>query len=202
GAGNSLVFTVPVAFAATMTTDPLDNTATATDLVSGATGSGTDSDARSPQVSLAVIKTDGSTTYTPGGTATYTVSVTDNGLTDALNVSVADTLPTGVTLTADVTCVAAGGASCGTVTGTTGQTSFSATGATIIAGGGSSLVFTVPVAFASDLLDDPLINTATAKDLASGASGSGSDSNTLAAQAVLTVTKTDGSTTYTPGGSA
>ena len=151
GAGNSLVFTAPVAFAAAMTTDPLDNTATATDLLSGATGSGTDSDARSPQVSLAVTKTDGSATYTPGGTATYTVTVTDNGLTDALNVSVADTLPAGVTLTADVTCVAAGGASCGTVTGTTGQTSFSAIGATIVAGGGSSLVFTVPVAFASDL---------------------------------------------------
>ena len=110
GAGNSLVFTAPVAFAAAMTTDPLDNTATATDLLSGATGSGTDSDARSPQVSLAVTKTDGSATYTPGGTATYTVTVTDNGLTDALNVSVADTLPAGVTLTGDVGCTANAGA--------------------------------------------------------------------------------------------
>ncbi len=202
GAGNSLVFTVPVAFDAAMTTDPLDNTATATDLLSGAAGSGTDSDARSPQVSLAVAKTDGSLTYTPGGTATYTITVTDGGLTDALNASVADALPTGVTLAADVTCVAAGGASCGTVTGTTGQTSFSASGATIVAGGGSSLMFTVPVAFASDLTDNPLVNAATAQDLASGASGSGSDSNVLAAQAVLTVSKTDGSATYTPGGSA
>ncbi len=202
GAGNSLVFTAPVAFAAAMTTDPLDNTATATDLLSGAIGSGTDSDARSPQVSLAVTKTDGSATYTPGGTATYTVTVTDNGLTDALNVSVADTLPAGVTLTGDVGCTANAGASCGTVTGSTGQTSFSATGATIVAGGGSSLMFTVPVAFASDLGADPLVNAATTKDLASGASGSGSDSNVRAAQAVLTVTKTDGSTTYTPGGAA
>jgi uncharacterized repeat protein (TIGR01451 family) len=202
GAGNSLVFTVPVAFAATLTTDPLDNTATATDLLSGATGSGTDSDTRSPQVSLAVTKTDGSLTYTPGGTATYTVTIIDNGLTDALNVSVADTLPVGVTLTATVTCVAAGTASCGTVTGSTGQTSFSATGATIGAGGSSSLVFTVPVAFASDLLDNPLVNAATANDLASGATGSGSDSDVRAAQAALTATKTDGSLTYTPGGTA
>ena len=202
GAGNSLVFTAPVTFAATMTTDPLDNTATAIDSLSGATGSGTDSDARSPQVSLAVAKTDGSATYTPGGTATYTVTVTDNGLTDALNVSVADTLPAGVTLTANVTCAPGGGASCGTVTGTIGQTSFSATGATINAGGTGSLVFTVPVAFASNLLDDPLINAATANDLASGATGSSSDSDVRAAQADLIVTKTDGSATYTPGSTA
>ena len=202
GAGNSLVFSAPVAFAAAMTTDPLDNTATATDLLSGAMGSGTDSDARSPQVSLAVTKSDGSSTYTPGGTVTYTVTVTDNGLTDALNVSVADTLPAGVTLTGDVGCTANAGASCGTVTGSAGQTSWSATGATIVAGGGSSLVFTVPVAFAPNLVADPLVNAATANDVASGASGSGSDSDVLAAQAVLTVTKTDGSATYTPGGTA
>jgi len=201
GAGNSLVFTVPVAFDATMTADPLDNTATATDLPSGATGSGTDSDARSPQVSLSVNKTDGSATYTPGGTATYTITVTDNGLTDALNVSVADSLPAGVTLTADVTCVATGsGASCGTVAGTTGQTSFSATGATIGPDGSSSLVFTVPVAFDPDLLDDPLVNAATANDLASGATGSGSDSDTRAASADLAITKTDGVASVMPGG--
>ncbi len=202
GAGNSLVFTAPVAFAPAMTTDPLVNTAAATDLVSGATGSGMDSDARSPQVSLAVTKTDGSATYTPGGTAAYTVTVVDNGLTDALNVSVTDALPAGVTLTGAVVCVGNAGATCGTVTGSTGESSFSATGATIAPGGGSSLVFTVPVAYASDLTDNPLVNAATATDLASGASGSASDSDVLAAQAVLTVTKTDGSATYSPGGIA
>ena len=202
GAGNSLVFTVPVAFSAALTTDPLVNTATATDLLSGAIGSGTDNDARSAQVSLAVTKTDGSPTYTPGGTATYTVTVTNTGLTDALNVSVADVLPSGVTLTGNAGCTANGGANCGSVTGSTGQTSFSATGATIGAGGSSSLVFTVPVAFASSLMDNPLVNAATANDLASGATGSGSDSDVLAAQAALAVTKTDGSLTYMPGGSA
>ncbi len=202
GPGNSLVFTAPVAFAAGLMTDPLVNTATATDLLSGAIGSGIDSDGRSPQVTLAVIKTDGSPTYTPGGTATYTVTITDTGLTDALNVSVADALPAGVTLTASATCVATGVANCGAVTGGAGQSNVSATGATVGAGGGSSLVFTVPVAFDSNLADNPLVNAATAMDLASGATGSGSDSDTRAAQAVLAVTKTDGSATYTPGGTA
>ncbi|TMH23704.1 MAG: DUF11 domain-containing protein, partial [Betaproteobacteria bacterium] len=202
GAGNSLKFTAPVAFAAGMTTDPLVNTATASDVPSAANGSGSDSDARSPQVSLAVTKSDGSATYTPGGTATYTVTVANTGLTDALDVSVDDALPTGVTLTGNVTCTANGSSTCGTVTGSLGQTSFNATGATIVNGGGNSLVFTVPVAFDSGLADDPLVNAATANDLASGASGSGSDSDVRAAQAALTVTKTDGSATYTPGGTA
>ena len=38
--------------------------------------------------------------------------------------------------------------------------------------------------------------------MASGATGSGSDSDVLAAQAALAVTKTDGSAAYTPGGVA
>ena len=202
GGGNSLVFTVPVAFDPAMVTDPVVNTATATDEVSGATGSGNDSNARSAQVSLSVFKTDGSASYTPGGSATYTITVTDTGLTDALNVTVADGLPAGVTLTGTVGCAANGSASCGTVTGSAGQTSFNASGATIGAGGGSSLVFTVPVAFASDLMDNPLVNSATAMDVPSGATGSGSDSDVLAPQASLVLTKTDGSTTYTPGGTA
>jgi len=202
GAGNTLVFTVPVAFAAGMSTDPLVNTATATDGPSGATGSGSDSNARGAQVTLAVAKTDNSATYTPGGTGTYVVTVRNTGASDALNVTVNDALPIGVTLTATVTCAANGIATCGTVTGTAGQTSFGTTGAGIGAGAGNTLVFTVPVAFAANLTDDPLVNTATATDLASGATGSGFDSNTRSAQVSLAVTKTDGSATYTPGGAA
>jgi len=202
GAGNALTFTVPVKFAAGMVTNPLVNTATATDVPSGATASGSDSDTRAPQVTLAVNKTDGSMTYTPGGTATYTVTVVDNGVTDALSVNVSDALPPGVTLTGTVTCVATGTANCGTVSGSAGQTSFSTTGASIAAGGGNSIEFTVPVAFASGLTTDPLINTATATDVPSGATGSGSDSDTRAPAVTLVVTKTDGSPTYTPGGSA
>ena len=108
GTGNSLVFSAPVAFAGGMTIDPLINTASATDVLSGANGSGFDSDARSPQVSLAVTKTDGNTTYTPGGTATYTVTIANTGSSDALDVSVDDALPAGVTLSASVVCTANG----------------------------------------------------------------------------------------------
>ena len=76
--------------------------------------SATDTTPLAPQVTLAVVKTDGSLTYTPGGIATYTVTVTDTGASDAADVTVSDSLPPGVTLTANVTCVANGSASCGT----------------------------------------------------------------------------------------
>ena len=202
GGANALVFTVPVAFSAAMSTNPLVNTATVTDLASGATANGSDSDALAANVTLAVAKTDGSATYTPGGTATYTVTVTNTGVSDALNVTIADPLPAGVTLTANATCVAAGTSSCGAVTGTAGQTSFGATGARVDVGAGNALVFTAPVAFASGLSANPLVNTATANDLTSGASASGADSDTLLPAIGLAVTKTDGSATYTPGGTA
>ena len=202
GAANHITFTIPVNFAAALATDPLVNSATATDAPSGATGTGVDSDARAPSVTLVVAKTDNSATYTPGGTATYTITVTNTGTSDALNVTVNDALPAGVTLNATASCAATGIATCGTVTGTAGQASFGATGAGIGAGAGNALVFTVPVAFAPGLADNPLTNTATATDLASGASASGSDIDALAANVTLAVVKTDGSATYTPGATA
>ena len=199
GPGNSLVFTVPVAFAPGMTSNPLLNTATATDIATGSTASATDADTLMPQVSLSVAKTDGSASYTPGGTATYTVTITNGGLSNATNVTVNDPLPAGVALTANATCAPTGAANCGTVTGTTGQTVFGTAGAQITAGAGNSLVFTAPVSFAPGMATDPLDNTATALDVLSGAGGSATDSNTRAALVTLAVSKSDGSASYTPG---
>ncbi len=202
GGTNSLVFTVPVAFASSLAVDPLVNTASATDVATGASTSATDADARSLDVSLAVAKTDGSTSYTPGGTAIYTVTVTNGGTSDALAVSVTDAFPAGVTLSAAVTCTPSGSASCGTVSGSSGQAAFGTTGASIAAGGGNALTIGAPVAFAAGLAADPLVNTASAVDVASGASGAASDSDIRAAAVTLAVTKSDGSATYTPGGGA
>ena len=202
GGANTIVFTVPVAFGAGMSTNPLVNSATATDVPTGVTANGVDSDTLSSNVTLALAKTDGSATYTPGGGATYTVTVTNTGASDALNVNVTDALPAGVTLNANATCVANGSSTCGTVTGTTGQASFSAIAARVDAGGANTLVFTVPVAFAAGMATNPLVNTASATDVASGNTGNGSDSDTLSPAVTLSVAKTDGSATYTPGGTA
>jgi uncharacterized repeat protein (TIGR01451 family) len=202
GAGNSVVYSVPVRFDAALAIDPLVNTANATDVVSGTSGSGSDSDARLAAVTLAVATTDGQPTYVPGGTATYAITVTNNGTSDALDVAIDDTLPAGVVLTAAVTCNANGNASCGTLAGSAGDAHFGATGASVAAGAGNSVVLTAPVRFAPGLTDDPLIDAATATDIVSGASGSGSDADALAAQSSLAISKTDDSATYLPGGIA
>jgi len=200
GTGNAIVLSAPVAFAPGLATDPLVNTANAVDVGSGSSGSGSDSDARLAQVALAVVKTDGVASYLPGATATYVVQIANTGASDALDVTVSDALPNGVTLDAAATCVASGDAGCGTLVGSAGQASFGATDAHVAAGAGNLLTYTARVRFAAGLVDDPLINTAVATDLASGASGSGSDSDARVAQVGLSVTKSDGSATYTPGG--
>ena len=202
GAGNAIVFTAPVAFAANLATDPLQNTATATDIPTGASGSSTDSNGRTANVTLVVAKTDNATSYVPGGTGTYVITVSNTGTSDALNVTVNDPLPAGVTLTGAATCAPTGVAICGTVTGSTGGTTLGTTGGAIAAGAGNALVFTAPVAFASNMTSNPLVNTATATDLASGATASGNDSNTLSRNVALAITKTDGQTTYVPGSTA
>ena len=89
---NTVTITVP---ATVVDPTPANNTAS-------------DTDTLTPRPALAVSKTDGSATYTPGGTATYTVVVTNAGPSNATNVTVSDPLPAGVTLTANVTCVASG----------------------------------------------------------------------------------------------
>src|SRR5207244_7378868 len=61
--------------------------------------SATDTDTVVVVANLALAKSDGSTTYTPGGTATYSITVTNSGPSNATNVTVTDNLPSGMTLT-------------------------------------------------------------------------------------------------------
>ena len=66
-----------------------------------ANNTASDTDTLTPVSALAVSKTDGSATYTPGGTATYTVVVTNAGPSNAINGTVSDPLPAGVTLSGE-----------------------------------------------------------------------------------------------------
>src|ERR1700686_408304 len=59
---------------------------------------------------LAITKTDGVTTATPGGSVTYTITASNAGPSSATGATVADTFPASLTCT--WTCVGAGGGTC------------------------------------------------------------------------------------------
>ncbi len=198
GGGNSLTFTAPVAYSAGMTTNPLVNTATASDGVHPPV-SASDSDTLSADVAL-----DGDEdrwhvrrTYR-AATVSYTIVVTNTGISDAVNVSVNDTLPAGVMLDGAVTCSAIGNASCGVISG---APNFTAAGASVGAGAGNALTYTVPVSFAANLTAATITNVVTVTDVPSGANASASDTDSLA-QSGPTLAKTIAPPTIGVGGSA
>ncbi len=202
GAGNALVFSVPVAYGAGLVTDPLVNTASASDPDDPNGASGSDSDVLQGSTGLTVTKDDGSPTYVPGGNATYTIVVTNAGPSNANNIAASDTLPPGVALAGAPTCTVAGSGTCGTVSGALGGSSFTVNGAALAPGAGNSLTFQLPVAFASSLTADPLANTVQVHDPSDPVTHFATDSDTRSANVSLAVAKSDGSATYTPGGTA
>jgi uncharacterized repeat protein (TIGR01451 family) len=93
-----------------------------------------------PTVDLAVTKTDGRTTYTPGTAISYTITVTNAGPSIAAGFSIADNVPAAITgVTAG--CSVTGTGNCGT-NGSVGN-SVSFTGASLAPGAGNMLTLTV-----------------------------------------------------------
>ncbi len=181
-------------------TGSLTNTATVSGGAAGdpnpGNNSATDTDTLTPQADLAITKTDGVTTATPGGSVTYTITASNAGPSDAPGATVADTFPASLTCT--WTCVGAGGGTCtaagsGNINDTVnlpsgGSVTYTAS-CTISASATGTLSNTATVAAPGGVTDPtPGNNSAT-------------DSDTLAAQADLAITKTDGVTTATAGGS-
>jgi uncharacterized repeat protein (TIGR01451 family) len=145
---------------------------------------------------LVITKTDGVSTATPGGSVTYTITVSNAGPDNASGATVADTFPAALTCT--WTCVGAGGGTC-TAAGT-GNISDSVN---LPAGG--SVTYTASCTISPGAAGS-LINTATAAPPPgvsdpNPANNAATDTDTLSLQADLAITKTDGVTTATPGGS-
>jgi uncharacterized repeat protein (TIGR01451 family) len=197
--GGSVTYTASCTISASAT-GSLVNTATVSGGAAGdsdpANNSATDTDTLTPQADLAVTKTDGVTTATPGGSVTYTITASNAGPSDAPGSSVSDTFPASLTCT--WTCVGAGGGTCtASGSGNIGDT------ANLPAGG--SVTYTASCTISASATGT-LSNTATVAapggvtDPTPG-NNSATDSDTLAAQADLAITKTDGVTTATPGGS-
>jgi uncharacterized repeat protein (TIGR01451 family) len=196
-AGGSVTYIAPCTIPVSAT-GSLVNTATvsgsATD-PNPANNSATDTDTLAPQADVAITKTDGVATATPGGSVTYTITASNAGPSDAPGSSVADTFPASLTCT--WTCVGAGGGTCtaagsGNVADTVnlpagGSVTYTAS-CTIAASATGSLSNTATVAAPGGVTDsNPANNSAT-------------DTDTLAPQADLSITKTDGVTTVTAGG--
>jgi uncharacterized repeat protein (TIGR01451 family) len=157
----------------------------------------TDTDSQNPEADLAITKTDGQTTYTPGGTLTYTISVTNNGPSDVTGASVTDTFPAAITSASwtcvgsvpSATCTASGSGNINdTVTIPAGEYVTYTVTAQVSAGASGNLANTSSVAPPTGVTDpNSDNNTAT-------------DTDSQNPEADLAITKTDGQTTYTPGG--
>ena len=140
-------------------------TITAADITAGsvtnhatAHANGTDSNESQATVTadlvadLAVTKTDGSLTYTPGTPVTYTITVTNAGPSDAIGATVTDPLPLQVT-TASWTAIGTAGTAF-TPSGTGGLNE------TVTIPAGGSITYTIVAQTSSSATGD-LTNTAT-----------------------------------------
>jgi uncharacterized repeat protein (TIGR01451 family) len=198
--GGSVVYTASCTISGAAT-GSLSNTATVTapgsvtDPTPG-NNSATDTDTLGASADLAITKTDGVTTATPGGSVTYTITASNAGPSTATGATVADTFPASLTCT--WTCAGLAGGTC-----TAGGAGNINDTANLPSGG--SVVYTASCTI-SGAATGTLSNTATVTapggvtDPTPG-NNSATDSDTLGASADLSITKTDGTTTATAGGS-
>jgi fimbrial isopeptide formation D2 family protein/uncharacterized repeat protein (TIGR01451 family) len=151
---------------------------------------------------LAITKTDGSTTYIPGSGISYQIVVTNGGPNNASGFRVTDTVPAVISITS-VNCAPSGTASCGTNGSSGNNVSF--TGISVNAGAGNRITITINGTVNAGATGN-LVNTA--RIVIPGGAGF-SDPNTSNNTATdtdtpvlvdLSITKTDGSATYIPGG--
>ena len=130
-----------------------------------------------PAADLAITKTDGVTTATPGGSVTYTITASNAGPSSVTGATVADTFPAALTCT--WTCVGAGGGTC-TAAGSGNIND------TVNLPAGGSVTYTASCTI-SPSATGTLVNTATVQRLAASpipnpANNSATDTDTLTPQ--------------------
>jgi uncharacterized repeat protein (TIGR01451 family) len=196
-ASASVTYTATCAIAPAAT-GTLSNTATvsfATD-PNTANNSATDTDTLTAQADLAISKTDGVTSVTAGGSTIYTITASNAGPSNATGATIADTFPASETCT--WTCSGAGGGTC------TASGSGNISGSVNLPSGGS--VTYIASCAISASASGTVVNTATVAAPAgvtdpTPGNNSATDSDTVALSADLAITKTDGVTSVTAGGS-
>ncbi len=193
--GGSVTYTASCAISGAAT-GSLANTATVTGVAGDPTpanNSATDTDTLVASANLDITKTDGVTTATPGGSVTYTIMASNAGPSNT-TATVADTFP--ATLTCNWTCIGAGGGTC------TAAGSGNINDAVNLPVGGS-VIFSASCSISASATGS-LSNTATVTGAATDpvpGNNSATDTDTLTPSADLSVSKNDGTSTATPGGS-
>jgi uncharacterized repeat protein (TIGR01451 family) len=150
---------------------------------------------RAASADLSITKTDGVTTATPGGSVTYTITASNATGDPVTGANVADTFPAACT-SVTWSCVGAGGGTC-TAAGSGNIND------TIDLPTGASATYTATCNISASAVGT-LSNTATISSAITDptpGNNSATDTDTLVPQAELSITKTDGVTTATPGGS-
>jgi len=197
--GSSVTYTVN-ANVSPAATGNLVNTATVT-LPGGVSdpvpGNNTATDTDTPVVSadLQITKTDGVTTYTPGGSVTYSIVITNpSGPANITGATVTDTLPTQIT-GANWNCASSGGATC-TANGSGNIND------TVSLPVGSSVTYTVNATIGSavsgNMVNTALVTLPVGYSDPNTGNNSATDTDTYTSSADLQITKNDGSATYTP----
>src|SRR5207244_3576113 len=115
---NSATDTAPATAAATNNVNHTTTTTASSGVtdVNAANNTATDTDTQASSANLAVSKTDGVATYTPGGSTTYTITFSNAGPSNVTGATIADSFPAAIT-SDSWTCVAAGGATCTAASG-------------------------------------------------------------------------------------
>jgi uncharacterized repeat protein (TIGR01451 family) len=200
GATVTFTFTVQVSPSATGT---LDNTATVsppagvTD-TNLANNSATDSNTLTPQVDLAITKTNNAMSVVPGASTTYTIVVSNAGPSAVTGASVSDPLPAGVTTATWAFAGATGG---GAVSGPTRGSGALATSVDLPVDATVTFSFTVQIdpSATGSLTNTATVTPATGVTDTNPANNSATDSSTLTPEADLAITKTNGVTSVVPG---
>jgi uncharacterized repeat protein (TIGR01451 family) len=155
-----------------------------------------------PSADMAVTKSDGVSSYTPGGTLTYTIDVINNGPLIVTDAQFLDNIPSQFTQWA-WTCVPDTGASCALGPVTVTDAANRVDKVTIPAGNKVryTVVATVNAAATGNIVNTASIAPALVNPMPDPNPGNNSATDTdVPPTADLSVTKSDGLTYYTPGG--
>ncbi len=199
-AGSSVTFTV-TATVSPSATGTLSNTATATEpvgVVDSDPSNNTSTDLTDIEevADLSVTKTDNVATLTPGNAVDYDITVVNNGPSAVTGATLGDVVPAGIT-GPSWTCTPGPGAACGSASGT-GDVSVNvdlAVGATVVV----HVTGTVSPTAVGTLVNTSVITPPIGVIDPNGANNTASDSDALNPVADVSVAKSNGVVSQSPG---